>query len=95
MLMFEDGDRLLRLFHKPETEGGLFLFFSTLPAQAEGVSSKNKTYVPPGLWEKGPPAYCFGIWGRIWSKDTAECIQTGRERESIRGAGLLYFEDRS
>lgn len=70
-------------------------FFSTLPAQAEGVSSKNKTYVPPGLWEKGPPAYCFGIWGRIWSKDTAECIQTGRERESIRGAGLLYFEDRS
>lgn len=50
------------------------------------MSSKNKTYVPPGLWEQGPPAYCFGIWGRtgrIWpgERDTAEWIQAEAERQ--------------
>lgn len=69
---------------------GFSLFF-TLLAWAEGVSSKNKTHVPPGLWEQGPPAYCFGIRGEDWEdlawRDSAEWIQTERERVSERGEG--------
>lgn len=74
---------------------GFSLFF-TLLAWAEGVSSKNKTHVPPGLWEQGPPAYCFGIWGRtgrIWPGEILQSgyRQRGREWASAERAGLLYF----
>lgn len=72
-------------------EGGLFSFF-TLLAWAEGASSKNKTHVPPGLWEQGPPAYCFGIWGRTGlERDTAEWIQAQGEQ---RGQGCCTFKKR-
>ncbi len=87
----------LLLCKKPNTEGGLFSFF-TLLAWAERVSSKNKTRVSPGLWELGPPAYCFGIWGRtgrIWPRER-EILQSGyRQRESGGEAGLLYFQEKS
>lgn len=76
---------------KPYMEGGLFSFFTFL-AWAEGVSSKNKTYVPSGLWEQGPPAYCFGMWGRtgrIWLRER-EILQSGyTQRESRGGRGAL------
>ena len=59
------------------------------------MSSKNKTHVPPGLWEHGPPAYCFGIWGRTEQggsglereKDTAERLETEGERWEVVGGG--------
>lgn len=72
-------------------EGGLFSFF-TLLAWAEGVSSKNKTYVPPGLWEQGPPAYCFGIWGRtgrIWPGERYCRVDTDRGRAEGVGFAVL------
>lgn len=76
----------LLLFQKPYMEGGLFSFF-TLLAWAKRVSSKNKTHVPPGLWEQGPPAYCFGIWrrtGRIWPRER-EILQSGYRQRGSRG----------
>lgn len=52
----------------------LFPFF-TLLTWAEGVSSKNKAYVPPGLWEQGPPAY------RDMGEDREDLAQSERYRE--------------
>ena len=83
--------------------GRVFLFFSTLLAWAEWVSSKNKTYVPPGLWEQGPPAYCFGIWGwtgRIWPRERYCRVDTDRggraaavlSRKELRKCPLAYIQ---
>lgn len=41
---------------------GFSLFF-TLLAWAEREGSKNKTYVPPGLWEQRPPSVLFWDMG--------------------------------
>lgn len=74
-----------------KTEQG-FSFFLTLPVRAEGVHSKNKTHVPPGLWEQGPPAYCFGIWGRtgrIWPRRRFCRVYTDRRRVDGGRAGVL------
>lgn len=71
---------------------GFSLFF-TLLAWAEGVSTKNKTYVSPGLREQGPPAYCFGIWGRtgrIWPREGYCGVDTDRWRAEEGGwVGLI------
>lgn len=74
-----------------KTEQG-FSFFSTLPVRAEGVRSKNKTHVPPGLREQGPPAYCFGIWGRtgrIWPRRRFCRVDTDRRRVDGGRAAVL------
>lgn len=74
-----------------KTEQG-FSFFLTLPVRAEGVRSKNKTHVPPGLWEQGPPAYCFGIWGRtgrIWPRQRFCRVDTDRTRVDGGRAAVL------
>lgn len=78
-----------------KTEQG-FSCFLTLPVRAEGVRSKNKTHVPPGLWEQGPPAYCFGIWGRtgrIWPRQRFCRVDTdGRRVDGGRAAVLSRKE---